>query len=577
MGNRTKIGLALLTLWMTASLLHDVRADALVRTQAMLASTIAELYVEEEGVRVELEIGVDDLDVFRNLMPDELYEKLGHEPKPFAERGKLFFAEDLVLLGDGLKLGGGIVELGARDRIRRDGVTGEPLPPEEGEAETVVYGRLMFPFDERPGTLTIGGAIGARAGVGFVVYHEGIAVNDFRYLAHEQTLDLDWEDPWYSAFRSRALRRAYFASMSGFLYVEAYEVRKEIILRPKDLQHWIDLGLDGRETIPVEMQEELKRKVAAFLRERHPVAIDGKSVEPDLAQINFLERTLRTSRVIDPPEELDVDAAILGVIFVYPTGGLPQHVTMDWDLFNERIQVVPGSAVDQAGPLPSYLEPDFNVLEWKNFLKNPELPTPAVVSLPPTLLARGVRMLRWPLVGVIVLIGWMSIAAARRSEGLARRAALLLATIAVTAGCFWYGGPARISDEDAKEIVGDLLHNIYLAHDFRDEERIYDTLGNSVAGELLTEIYLETRRGLELANQGGARAKVKQIEMAEADAHSADGGAFTAEATWVVRGSVGHWGHLHERSNRYRAELEIRPTDGVWKVAGLQLLEEERL
>ncbi len=31
--------------------------------------------------------------------------------------------------------------------------------------------------------------------------------------------------------------------MSGFINVENFEVRKEIILRSKDLQRWIDLGL----------------------------------------------------------------------------------------------------------------------------------------------------------------------------------------------------------------------------------------------------------------------------------------------------------------------------------------------
>ena len=81
------------------------------------------------------------------------------------------------------------------------------------------------------------------ASVGFVVYHEGIAVNDFRYLGPSQTLHLDWSDPWYSRFERRSLRRQYFAPMSGFLYVETYEVRKEIIARPLDLQAWVDLGL----------------------------------------------------------------------------------------------------------------------------------------------------------------------------------------------------------------------------------------------------------------------------------------------------------------------------------------------
>ena len=60
--------------------------------------------------------------------------------------------------------------------------------------------------------------------------------------------------------------------------------------------------------------------------------IDGIAIPPELARVNFLERTLRTSRVIDPPVELDAHAAVLGVIFVYPTDGLPERVTLRWDV-----------------------------------------------------------------------------------------------------------------------------------------------------------------------------------------------------------------------------------------------------
>ena len=82
---------------------------------------------------------------------------------------------------------------------------------------------------------------------------------------------------------------------------------------------------------------------------------------------------------------------------------------------------------------------------------------------------------------------------------------------------------------------------------------------------------------LELANQGGARAKVKSIELVETSARAGAGGGFVARATWSVHGSVGHWGHVHQRSNRYQAKLEIAPIDGVWKLTGLEILNEERL
>jgi len=551
-------------------------ADAIVVTRAMFASTIAELYVEEDRLLLELEIGPDDLEAFRNILPDEPYRALGHGANPLAERLETFFGHDLVIRADdGPALVGRILEIAPRQRIRRDEISGAPLPPAgDAEPEHAIFARIEYPMTRRPRRLTLFGPRGpAPASVGFVVYHRGIALNDFRFLSPVQALTLDWTDPWYSAFDGRSLRRSYYAPMSGFLYVEPYEVRKEIVLRPMDLQHWVDLGLDGRETIPVELQPELKRRVAEFLREHQPVRIDGRAIEPELARVNFLERTLRSSRVIEPPEELEIHGAILGVIFVYPIDGLPERAVMDWDLWNDRIEEIPAVSVDQAGPLPVVLTPDWPQLEWINFLTDPELPTLTVLRVPPGALRTQAWRLRW-LVGGVALVAVVAWARGRRKRG--RVVALGLA-LAAAALCFGWGAGARLSEERSREIVGGLLHNVYRAFDFREEERIYDVLEQSVAGDLLARIYLETRRGLEVANQGGARARVKEIEIVELQATPGPGDGFTAMARWNVGGSVGHWGHVHQRRNQYRAALEIASEEGRWKLVGLDVLDEERI
>jgi hypothetical protein len=545
-------------------------ADAVIRSQAMFATTIAEYFIEEDRVRVELEIGLSELDSFRNLVPDEIHAKLGGPPVPLRERLPRFFGEDLTLVADdGPPLPGHLLHLESRPRMKRDPISGEPLPASEDEPEIALFAQLEYVLPGRPAALTLRGLAGAS--VGFVAYHRGIAVNDFRYLMPSQTLDLDWEDPWYTSFRTRSLRRQYFAPMSGFLYVEPYEVRKEIIVRPLDLQRWVDLGLAGRETIPAEIQPELKRKVAAFLREHHPVEIDGRSIAPDLARIHFLSRTLRTSRVIDPPVDLEVHSAILGVIFVYPTDGLPERVTMKWDLWDGRLERIPVASVDQAGALPGMLEPDWTVLEWQNFLKHPVLPSLRVLPPPPSALARGLGTLRWAL-----LVGTLMLAWRWRTE-LRRRAPALALALLATAAAFAGSRDAGLSDARARTIVADLLRNVYLAFDFRGEERIYDTLARTVDGELLTQIYVETRRGLELASQGGARAKVKDVELIDLAAEPTRGGGFRAVATWNVAGSVGHWGHVHQRRNRYRARLDVAPVENQWKIVALEILEESRL
>ena len=394
-----------------------VGADAIVVSQAMFADTIAEYMVEEDHVRIELEIGGADINVFRNLLPDTLYEQLGNAPRPLVERVEEFFARDLVILADGEALHGGILAIGPETRVLRDPVTGDPLPPDEEEAEVVIAATLVYPFEQQPATLTLG--VPSRTGpvsIGFVLYHRGVAVNDFRFLSNGMVVNLDWEDPWYSSFETRALRRQYFSPMTCFIYVEPYEVRKEIILRPKDVQRLTDLGLDGVDTITPEMQERVKAGILAFLEDRFPVTIDGQPVEGTLDRINFLDRTLRSSVVVDG-SDIDLLPATVGAIYVFPTDGLPQQVEMEWDVFSERMPLVPASTVDQAGPLPTFLEPDFSTLTWDNFLQNPVLPTLTEIRLPPTALQSLARWGQW-LFGAMALLSLVLLLRRGRSPAL---------------------------------------------------------------------------------------------------------------------------------------------------------------
>lgn len=71
--------------------------DAIMVSQAMFASTIAEYFVEEDHVQVDLEIGVNDLASFRNLLPDAIYQELGYQPEALDQRLKLFFERDLAI------------------------------------------------------------------------------------------------------------------------------------------------------------------------------------------------------------------------------------------------------------------------------------------------------------------------------------------------------------------------------------------------------------------------------------------------------------------------------------------------
>jgi hypothetical protein len=136
-------------------------------------------------------------------------------------------------------------------------------------------------------------------------------------------------------------------------------------------------------------------------------------------------------------------------------------------------------------------------------------------------------------------------------------------------------GRPRLSEAEQRALAAGLLGNVYSSFDYRGESAVYDALAQSLSGNLLADVYLDTMKSLELASQGGARVKVKAVELNEALFKPNQKG-FSTECSWSVRGSVGHWGHIHERMNRYHAMLHIEETDGVWKITRLEVMDEKR-
>jgi hypothetical protein len=568
-------------------------ADALIVTRAMKASTIAEIFVEEDQVRVEIEVGAQDVEAFRNILPDELFEKLTGESRPLRERLRTFVDRDWVIRAGHEQLECNVERIASAKRVIRDEITGEPLSVQPEDAETVIRIELRYLLGGQPQMLWIRPPLDpdtgmAAANVGFVVYHQGVAVNDFRFLSQEETLQLDWSDPWYSAFDRKTLRRRYFAPAAAFLYVENLEVRKEIIFRPKDLQTWVDLGLEGQAVIKADARDGVLEKAAEFLAEHTPVQIDGRSVDGTLDRVHFIKRTLRTSGVVEPGENIGIHTALIGAIYIYPIESLPQQVTMGWDLFNERISQVPAVTSDEAGGLPTTVEPEDPTLVWQNFLTNPSQPAFKEVQAPPRPWCVTIPVVCVLSLGILAGV-WirrlLHVSANQTQRWQPVVPSIVLIAIAVLAGRWpiWTvtmpgTTPHQVAASDATAVTHSLLHNVYRAFDYRDESTVYDVLDRSVSGELLTQIYLDTQRSLTLASQGGARVKVTDLELIDCQAKPAeDQVGFIADCTWTVTGSVGHWGHIHQRINQYRAEFVVEPLDGQWKMTGMQLLSEERL
>jgi len=565
----------LLFIFYTLVSFNSLHADAIVINKAMQSPSIAQYYIDDKGVRLDLELSMDNVKKFADLYPNDFRKILGLKELPIDKRSKDFLTKKLAIIADGKTLEGYVTSMHSGKKIQRDPITGDPLPVQKDNAPYVLYISIDYLF-ETPEPTTVDVISNIPAGIGFILYHKDQAVNDFRFLAFKQTLKLDWKDPFYTAFTAKPLQRQYRHPMSLFLYIEPYEVRKEFVLRPKDLQEWTELGLEGKEVLTVADQEVIKTKVAAFLMERAKVTIDGKETVPQLDRIHFIERTLKRSGVITPPRELPTSTATLGVIYSYPVASLPNKVDVNWDLFNEKINYIPAITTDEAGPFYHFLEPDVPVLTWNNYIRFPKDTSINSVSV-----TQQKVNLAWLSFSLLLLVIIFFILYKRKSQKIWMVLALVsvlffLPSLVYIKKEITLPLQAQLDEKEATTLLNSLLENVYRSFVFKEENTIYDSLKKSVDDELLSDIYLQVRQSLKLKNQGGAEASVDTVTIQDLKLSSEDEG-YALDASWDVNGSVGHWGHIHKRANRYSAEFKILPVNGLWKIQKMNVYNEERM
>ena len=374
----------------------------------------------------------------------------------------------------------------------------------------------------------------------------------------------------------------------SYLYVEPYEVRHEILARVRDFQTWIDLGLAGKSHIEPDDWDRIKTSMGEYLLDRNPIRIDGIEVSPILDRTDFVKVGLTGLQLLDSPQRLDITTAIVGVILAYPTEGIAKDVLVDWELFTARTQEVPFTAIDPAGPMYYTLTPDDALYNWVNYLRDYQMPTVADVSVPEGVVDFGVPLLSLACLG-LAWPSWKSVRK-RKASGQSFWPPVAMALGLIVAAILMYplgqirmGKPSaltrNLTPEEASATVESLLKNVYRAFDFRGEDVVYDKLAHSVSGDLLTAIYLQQRASMEIKQAGGAQARVQEVEVEEVTStpHPDRDFSYELNTRWTALGTVGHWGHTHMRQNQYDALLTVDATDGLWKITGLDLIEERRI
>ena len=341
--------------------------------------------------------------------------------------------------------------------------------------------------------------------------------------------------------------------VTAFLTILANEVRLEVLVRAQILD-----DIDGPVIAP-EAQAEI---IAKLLKQRCAVTIDRKPAQPIIERGEFVMLgsygiLTRTEPVPEP-----IERALIGLTVVYACDGMPSDVALDWALPYEATVTIS----EPGGGSQKKLSPTDRSLDWQASVYSFDIKT-----LKPVL----VESVQVPVASLaLALVGFFLL---RRRRGLAT--VCLLAAISVYPFVRMPIGMSKTpTQREAGAIVNRLLANVYRSFDLREERAVYDRLERTVLGEQLTEIYLQSRRTLELEERGGARGRVDAVDVDRVRSVTRnDDGSYSVEADWIVGGSVSHFGHTHYRQNRYRAIVRIIPDGDTWRIQGLDVVEERRL
>jgi hypothetical protein len=365
----------------------------------------------------------------------------------------------------------------------------------------------------------------------------------------------------------------------SFLYVEDFEVRHELVVRIKDLDHWLDLDFGIEDKLDFRELDSIRTLVTDFLIQRNQVYIDGRAAPATLDKAHFIEVKLSGIQILDENSSMDYASAILGVIFVYPQEQIPQKVEVHWDLWSDQITRIPCVMHDPAGPMPYDITPDDSILVYNNYLTNHTPPTVAEIRTDP-------RLLRLPVFSLLtfgLLVYWFR--KVKRAKGSFKRWGLLVLGLVIgilLIPISWkvelpVSKTTDLSPDNSHALVNSVLKNVYRSFDFKRESDIYDKLAVSVSGDLLSEIYIQAKQSMVLEQQGGIQVNLDTIHVDSVVPWDDNEGDTSYKCLWKVTGKVGHWGHIHSRINQYAAILRLNPENGVWKLNDIEILEEIRL
>lgn len=356
--------------------------------------------------------------------------------------------------------------------------------------------------------------------------------------------------------------------VAAALYVTGWEVEKEIVIRPLALPQSLRAGVPEAGPMTAAAREALEPLVTGFFSSVFTVTIDGEPTAFVPEEVGFIEPDTGNLVEISATAPVPVEDFMIIIKYSAPLPRLDSTIAFSWNYFPEGLAKIPVRIADTLGTRLIEVHPksgriDAGVKLAMNLRNAPQPPpVPEITKAKTPWLIPGTAVL-----AVLLLIykRWKS-----------------AATLGILAATIWIftsrkPGTAPVSPEQATEITDRILENVYHAFNIPDENAQYDQLETVLGGPALESTFLEVRRTTNQRSEDGSRVRVRNVTVKRAIPQQNAGGLeFTTSCQWETSGKIGHWGHFHNRTNLYGADISLAVIDGKWKATQLNLNSRER-
>ena len=573
----------------------------------------ADIYVTQFKATVKLKAFAEDLELLQGIeaLDDGFYDS--QELVDATEDHADYLAERIELIAaDGSKLPCKVV-----------GITHFDIPEEgirQGQLMNYTMGFVLeYDFQEPPEFITINQRMVAEgmllpSELKVMLKQAGSDQPFMKMMKPDQpeTFRFDWDDPalnsdasdedwesWFEKQREKTLGIQSYSSVYSFIYITHYEVRHEVLIPLASLASFLDLQRSAPAFLDVQEQDAAAEKIKGFFSSGNPVEIDGVVVQPKFDRIDFYGLDLRDFAVQAERRKISMANGRVGVIMSYSTKGMPRTVRVTWDLFNDAVKSVDSVvfAFDEIQKTEFTMFLTDNTFEW---VVQDTAPLAPIAGVKIDAEAYAIPKLRLPLISLglgLVFLGVLACAVVCKCSlkwAVSLGVLCLLGTLLSWNYPVWevenpFASRPKVSPDQATQVFTQLHKNIFRAFDYRNEEEIYNALAQSVDGELLRELYLKIIESLKVKEQGGAVSNIQEVRIVEGvpldweageaaanQSQQSDRPQFGFRSQWDLVGTVEHWGHIHERTNKYDARFQVELVDGQWKITRMQVLDESQ-